>query len=414
MTKELRVKQAAWRVLGGEPEPAVRPLLLTVGLGVTAQYTLWSFFALWAIERLGMAPENVGFAFLAAGVLGLPAGLLGGRISDAVGRRPVILVGAAAQAVLPALLALPFTGPWAAAGILMVLTVFGTVRWAAQSALMADLVPEERREAAFGSFRVAFNVGAVAGPLLGAALVTVAWPALHAGVAVLGLGSFLAALQLPRLPAPARAHAGGRTPLRGVLLTPVFALVFGGAALAMVVYSSFEALMPVSLTQTHGYAPAAWGLVFAVNPVLVVLFQLRVTRWTQGMPAGAKLALALLVMGGSFLVLPFTAAAPALVLMVVVFVVGEMLWAPTADALAARLAPEDSRGAFLGAIGVAPWLGGALAPAAGLQVRAAWGDGVMWVTVAAISVAAAALYAAAAARASREERLEVVPAASSS
>ncbi len=40
-----------------------------------------------------------------------------------------------------------------------------------------------------------------------------------------------------------------------------------------------------------------------INPVLVTLFQLRVTRWTTGFPAGPKLVTAMLLMGGSFLLL---------------------------------------------------------------------------------------------------------------
>jgi hypothetical protein len=101
-----------------------------------------------------------------------------------------------------------------------------------------------------------------------------------------------------------------------------------------------------------------------------------------------------------------------LVGIVLVFVVGEMLWAPTADALVGRAAPADGRGAFIGTLGMAGGAGAALAPAIGLHVRAASGDAAMWLVVAAISVVAAALYVAAAhAHAgARDEVPEPVPA----
>ena len=175
------------------------------------------------------------------------------------------------------------------------------------------------------------------------------------------------------------------------MVTPVFATVFAAALLAMMTYNAFETLMPVSLTTEHGYPAASWGILFVVNPVLVMLFQLRVTRWTTGIPrheararAGAD--------GLRFLPLVTTAWAPVLVLILVVFVAGEMLWAPAADALAAKLAPPEARGATMGTMGIAMWVGGALAPALGLHVADTAGDAAMWTLIAVVGLAAGALY----------------------
>jgi dipeptide/tripeptide permease len=104
----------------------------------------------------------------------------------------------------------------------------------------------------------------------------------------------------------------------------------------------------------------------------------------------------MLLMGCAFLPLIVTATPAALVLMMTVFVVGEMLWSPTADALASRLAPPTARGAYMGTLGIAMWTGGAIAPALGLQLRAMQGDAALWLGVAAVGVAGALLYARAA------------------
>lgn len=380
------------RILGGDLEPGVSRILVTLALAVTAQYAFWAFFAVWAIEELGMAKGDVGLAFLAAAVVGIAGGLVGGTASDRLGRKPVVLVGAAAQSIVPTVLLVPGLPAAGAVAVLAVLTFSQPVRWSAQSALLADLVPEHRRESAFGSVRIAFNTGAVCGPLLGAALVALSWQALHAGVVVLFALSFLTALRLPSLPAPAAVAGAAGTSWRAVVLTPVFATVFAAALLAMMTYNAFETLMPVSLTTEHGYPAASWGILFVVNPVLVMLFQLRVTRWTTGIPAGTKLALGLALMGCAFLPLVTTAWAPVLVLILVVFVAGEMLWAPAADALAAKLAPPEARGATMGTMGIAMWVGGALAPALGLHVADTAGDAAMWTLIAVVGLAAGALY----------------------
>jgi predicted MFS family arabinose efflux permease len=389
------------RILGGDLEPGLGPVLATVGLGVTAMYAFWAYFAVWAIGELGMARGDVGLAYLAAAGVGICGGIAGGAVSDRLGRKPVILAGASAQTLLCAALLVPGLPVAGAVAVLALLTLWSPVRGAATQALIADLVPPERREAAFGSMRIAFNTGALAGPVLGAGLVAVGWHALHAGVALLYALSLLAAARLPRLE-PLAAAAGERPSFRAIVGAPAFGVFFAAALFAMTTYNAFETLMPVSLTQEHGYPPAAWGVLFAVNPLLVTLFQLRVTRWSGGLAPGTKLGVAMLLMGGAFLPLALTTSPFVLVALLVVFVAGEMLWAPASDALAARLAPREARGAALGTLGIATWIGGALAPAVGFRVADAGGDAAMWVGIAAVGALAAGLYSLAA-RAGRGE-----------
>ena len=397
------VERVTLRLLGGRPEPGTERLLVTLGLGISGLYAFYSLVAIWAIERLGMREADVGLVLLGAAVFSMTGGLVGGRISDRIGRKPVILAVGSLQVLVPLLLLLPGLGVPGSIAVLVVFALVQPARGAAQGALLADLVPDERREAAFGTFRIVLNVGALAGPLAGAVLVSLSWQLWLAGVSVAYALSLLAALGLPSLP-PARAAGSQGVSFGTLARDSLFATIFVAAIGAALVYNAFETVLPVSLTQSHGYPPAAWGLLFALNPILVMLFQLRVTRWGTRIEPGPRLALALALMGASFLPLTLTAAPPALLLMLVVFVFGEMLWSPTADALVARTAPAGARGAYIGTLGVATWSGGALAPALGLRVRHAAGDAVLWLSVAAVALVSGALYAAAARRQAGSER----------
>jgi predicted MFS family arabinose efflux permease len=93
-------------------------------------------------------------------------------------------------------------------------------------------------------------------------------------------------------------------------------------------------------------------------------------------------------MGLPFLLLSVTSAIPAVVLVIAVFVVGEMLWVPTSQAVVARLAPADVRGAYMGAFGISWSVAWALGPFIGLHVHEAAGDGATWLMFAAMSLAA--------------------------
>ena len=83
-------------------------------------------------------------------------------------------------------------------------------------------------------------------------------------------------------------------------------------------------------------------------------------------------------------------------LLALVFVVGEMLWVPTSQAVAAAFAPDDMRGAYMGVFGGSSQLAWAVTPFLGLQVRSAFGDAAMWAGVAGLSLVAATAGAAAA------------------
>ena len=160
-------------------------------------------------------------------------------------------------------------------------------------------------------------------------------------------------------------------------------------------YVSYETLLPISLTTSHGYRPAAWGFLLIINPLMVTLLQLRLTRRVAHVPAGLKLAVAMPLMGLPFLLLNVADAVPVVLLVLFLFVIGEMLWIPTSQSAVAAFAPIDVRGAYMGAFTGSWAVAWALGPFSGLQVRDAFGDSSMWMCVAALSLVAAVSGAAA-------------------
>ena len=181
-----------------------------------------------------------------------------------------------------------------------------------------------------------------------------------------------------------------------LLHDPVFAIFLAAGTLATIVYLSYETLLPISLVQSHGVSLASWGVLLTFNPIVVVLCQIRLTERVRRVPEFVRLALGVVAMGTPFLLVAVSTALPLLILMLLLFVLGEMLWGPPAQGLVARLAPEDMRGAYFGASG-ATWPAAlALGPLIGLQVRGAFGDTAMWVAIAIIGGLAIGLYGIAA------------------
>lgn len=384
-------------IWGADVEPALRPLLAVSFVGSAAFSAGWSFVGIWAIEELGATSKQLGIAYLIAAVAGFAAGYLGGHASDYVGRRPMILLGWALLAAT--FLAYTFVGDhlWLGLGLASVAGIGGSVGGGADQAIVADLVPPERHEAGYASVRVANNLGVVFGPPIGGLLLIGRhWPVFFAGVTALSLLAIVIGYHsLPRTGAYAPAEPPTRGSFGVIRRDHAFLLFLVSAGLAYLVYVAFETVLPISAVNTHGIAPATWGFLVIINPLLVTLFQLRVTRWASGWPAGPKLATAMLLMGWSLLLLLVSGSVAMFVIVLVVFVAGEMLWVPTSQAIVARLAPQDLRGAYMGAFGSMASVGFALGPFTGLQLRGSYGDDAAWYFFAAVSLVAAATGAAA-------------------
>jgi MFS family permease len=384
-----RLVQLIW---GDDLDEALRPVLGVTLVSMVAGSATWSFMAIWAIEELD-AKAELPFALLASAILAMLSGFVGGYLSDRIGRRRVILFGNAIMVGYPLLLLAVVDTKWAGLVALSLAGMFGALGGSVSQAMVADLVAPERHQAAYASVRVAANVGVVVGPPLGGLLLILgSWSLLFPSVAVLsGIAWIVAFRYLPHRGAYAPEGPPERGSLSVILADRRFLIFLGSAVFAWLTYVAYEVVLPVSIVDGYGYEPQAWGFLVWVNPLLVTLLQVRLTRATAPIAPAPKLVVAMLVMGLPFLLLVWTHSLAAIVFVVVVFVFGEMLWVPTSQAVVADLAPADIRGAYMGAFGSAPAIGFALAPLIGLQVRNSFGDEAAWAMFAGIGVVAAVL-----------------------
>jgi predicted MFS family arabinose efflux permease len=380
-------------IWGGDVDRPLRALLAVDTVGSFGGAMAWTFVAIWAIKKLHAGQGTLGAAFLVSALLGVCSGYLGGHLSDRLGRKPLIV----ASWLLQTLLVAGFLAVGSNERLGLVLFCFGGLFWhfgrAADQALVADVIHPERRETAYASLRVGNNLGITIGPPLGGALLALGgWQALFAGSTAICSLTFLIAVRFLPTSGP---YSVDESPQRGSLGVIVrdrpFVLFLVSAVFAWLVYVSFEVILPISLVESHGLSPSTWGFILIVNPLLVTLFQLRLTRALRDVPDARKLAVGLPLMGMPFLLLTAYDPLPAILLVIVLFVIGEMLWVPSSQSIVARLAPPDIRGAYMGAFGSTAAVGFAFTPFVGLQVRSAFGDTAAWALFAILSVVAGAL-----------------------
>lgn len=138
------------------------------GLGV-----IILFVPLYLSEVLHLGAGTIGWMYMLLLVGSVPAPIVAGRLSDRIGRRPVIIAAyllAASGMVLFVASGSNLAGVWAA---LAIMSVFAYVESPQLQTILADVAPPAIRDTAFATyFTLAFGVGslwaAIFGALLGA------------------------------------------------------------------------------------------------------------------------------------------------------------------------------------------------------------------------------------------------------
>ncbi len=386
-------RRLAHLIWGAEVDRALRPVLLVTLIGALAGSSMWGFMGIWALKELGATSSQLGFGYLLVAISAGIVGYIAGHLSDIFGRRRLILVGEGIFAVYILLFLAVGDNVWLGLALLVGAGSLGSLGGSAGQAMVADLVAPEKHEAAYASVRVAANLGVTLGPPIGSLFLLIGgWSFFFPCASLLAIAAW--ALAYKYLPVRG-AYAPEGPPERGSLGVIVrdrtFLLFLAASVFAWLIYVAYETVLPISLVESHGIPEWAWGFLLVVNPLLVTLFQLRLTRRVSEVPAALKWVVAMLLMGLPFLFLSVTSALPAIVAILVLFVVGEMLWVPTSQSIAARLAPEDLRGAYMGAFGGTAAIGFALSPFLGLQIRSAGGDSEMWAAFAVVAIISAVL-----------------------
>jgi MFS family permease len=305
---------------------------------------------------VGLPATQVGLGLTLAGLLWLPLSVFIGRFSDRVGARKATLITGALQVAL-LLLATQVRTP---AQFFVLVALLGAAEqggWVCREALVADIAEREERVGAAALLRSLFNLGVIAGSLLGGVALSLdsrsACLTLILGTA---LASALATCVYARLPETERtADASGSGFLRQALTDhPYLALALLCGVLAMgdsILVIGVPLWIVTHSTLPHGLA--AW--LFGLNSLLVVVLQVRVSRGATTLPGARRLLVrAGFALGGACVLIALSRRQPGpvvvgcLLLAVVLLTLGE-LWSSAASwKFRYDLAPEPAQGVYGG------------------------------------------------------------------
>ena len=375
-------------------------LVDTLGGGLLAPFEL-----IYALKISGLSLTSAGVILSVAAAAAIAVGPVAGATVDRIG--PVRVVAVANGLGLAGCLSLLLwrNGYGYALGAFFLSTNL-RVFWAAFTPLVASITTGAELEQWFGRLRGARYVGIVSGEgLSGLVFLTGVGTGLRLLVIANGI-SFVAALALVLAVAPPRRSRAeeepGDAPVNGgyrhVLRDRVnVALAALNVAATLLLIAPILVLPVFILERLHlaTWLPGVVAAFLTATAAAGLLFGSRLVRGRRRL-RNLQLAAALWALGcAAFLLAPAGAviAYAALFAGALLLGLGEALYAPTADALPAALAPVALRGRYAAVHQMAWGISEAIAPALGAATLAA-GNAVLWLTLAAIAGVAAVAYRA--------------------
>ena len=318
--------------------------------------------------RLGASEAWVGLLSAGYSLMQFVFAPIWGRLSDRIGRRPVLLVSIAMTA-----LAFAMYGAASTFAILLVSRLFAgaaTANIAIARAFVADVTPPEGRAKGMGIIGAAFGLGFVLGPAIGGFLSqhSLSLPAYVAAAlaAVNGIAAYFV------LPEPEARSV--REEARRVRFVHFFAemrrpgirrliWIFG---LTILAFAAMEATYALLVTKRYGLDLEHADYLFAYIGVLIVIVQGGlIGRLTRSYGEKKLLIAGLVLQALALAVLPFAATTAGLVVATAPLAIGSGLSQPSLASLLSRFARADDQGGTLGIGESAAAVGRVVGPVSG-------------------------------------------------
>ncbi|MGW9177675.1 MDR family MFS transporter [Streptomyces decoyicus] len=358
-----------------------------------------TFLALYLTVERGYSASYAGLVGALYGLGGVISSVGAGVLADRLGRRPTMLIAQLSTAASVALLGF-MESPVAIAVVAGVVGMATNASRPAVQAMMADIVAPEDRVRAFSLNYWAINLGFAISSTAAGLIAQHGYLVLFLGEATLVLGCALIVFwklpeSRPAASAPAGQDDAGAAPGPVSMLTVLrdgrFMTVVCLNLLLALLFQQAYVSMPVSMGQ-DGFTSADFGLVIAVNGVLVVLLQIPVTRFIEHRSPAMLLIGSALLAGYGFGLTALAGSVAMYAVAVGVWTLGEIINSPTQMGLVVRLSPLHGRGRYQGMYSLSWSIASLAAPLLGGTVIDHYGADALWAGCAVVGTVAALGY----------------------
>ncbi|MGB8982770.1 MAG: MFS transporter [Anaerolineales bacterium] len=322
---------------------------------------IWPFMLIYASGKLDLPLSTVATLISINAGTGLISSFIAGTLADKIGRKVVMnisltLTGLAYFLLMYAETYLQFVGLMILIGLSNPLYQIGA------DAMLADMIPSEKRTDAYAINRIANNAAFALGPAVGGFLATRSY-----NLAFYGAGTgfliyslllfFLAHETLDKTSLHAGIPEKPRQGYRRVFRDGKYMRFVATMSLGLIAPTLLWILMPVYAKTNYGISEALYGWIPTTNALMCVFVQYSVTSLTRRRSILPVLAAGMLIYAVGVGSVALMSGFWGFWLSMVILTFGELTLVPTATKYVADLAPADLRGRYMSIY----WLGWGLA-----------------------------------------------------
>ena len=345
-------------------------LISTIGTSM-----IWPFLMIYVSGKLGLPLSQITILMTISAATSLLSSFTAGPIVDKLGRKWIMILGLLSHGLTYLLLSRAETFP-AFAGLMALTGAVTPLYRIGGDAMMADLVPPEKRVDAYALLRMSNNLGIAVGPAIGGVIAATSYSLAFyfaaGGLSIYSLLLFIFAIET----IPSRAQGGmpgaqphpTREPLGGyaeILRHGAFIRFVGVFSLVQICATLIWVLMGVYAKENYGILENQFGLIPATNAIMVVALQILITRITKRYAMLPVLAVGAFFYATANAGIALATQFWAFWLCMVIMTLGELILVPTSSTYAANLAPPDKRGRYMSLYGLTWGVAGGIGPVAG-------------------------------------------------
>jgi MFS family permease len=314
---------------------------------------IFPFLALYITSKFGVGMTQVGTLFAIHSGGAFFGNMIGGSFADKFGRKTMLIIGLVFSAAITILMGL--INEWEVFyGLAFVTGLLSEFGGPAVQAMMADILPVDKRADGFGILRVIINLSVVIGPAIGGVLAGINYlllfitdsiiSAITAIIVLFSLAETKPALAEGQQEETMAQSLGGysRVFKDKIFLAFIFLSLFTG-----IVYMQMNSTLSVFLRNVHAIPAQYYGYLLSLNAGMVVLFQFFITRRVKRFQPLLVMMVGNLFYAVGFGLFGFTNQYWQFLAAMAILTIGEMVDAPIVQALIANLAPEDMRGRYM-------------------------------------------------------------------
>jgi predicted MFS family arabinose efflux permease len=255
--------------------------------------------------------------------------------------------------------------------LIIMVGLLASVAHPAHEAMLADILPESKRQEGYGILRVVFNYAWIFGTALGGFIATKSFFALFVIDAV--ISCIVAAILFRLLPETKpqvqeeRKQESFWETIKGYRVVSRDLAFMGFVAagmLALIVYIQQYGSLAVYLRDVHNIDSKGYGVILSITGLEVVLFQFWISRRIRH----RRPFLMMMIGAGIFAVGMFlygiVSGFLAFVIAAMIVCLGEMFYFPTSQVVAAGFAPKEMRGRYMAVAGFITSVPNAIGPGA--------------------------------------------------